>query len=141
MTPAYRNPDLNRAFRTSFPARHDALTGARHAFAEWVHLWAGADVADEMEVVFSELTANAVDASRDVADQVVSRAWCDGADLVIDIQNKTDSLDCPASGWDLDDPLRTGGRGLVIAKAFVDSLEVDLEPGERLAVRCRRRIE
>ena len=90
--------------------------------------------------MFSELAANAVVASPDTADEVTGRAWCDGPDLVIDLTNRADTAARNAPRWDLDDPLRTGGRGLVITEAFVDSMEVTLEPGQRLVVRCRRRI-
>lgn len=131
-------------FQTSFPARSESLASARRSFSVWLHHRTGHDVADELEIVFSELAANAVDASPDDEDEVTSRAWCEGHDLVLDIVNRTDPEN-PAgpaqSPWDLDDPLRTGGRGLMITEAFVDSLEVNLEPGQRLVVRCRRRID
>ena len=144
MTPANRTtrtPTPPEPFDTSFPARTDALARARRAFAEWLCPRADGDVATEMEIVFSELAANAVDASPGDSDEVRGRAWREGHDLVIDLTNRADPTPCPSPAWDLDDPLRTGGRGLVITKALVDSLEVTLAPGQRIVVRCRRRID
>jgi anti-sigma regulatory factor (Ser/Thr protein kinase) len=142
MPPASRTrPPKDETFETSFPPRTDALVRARRAFSEWLCRRAKDDVVDELEIVFSELAANAVEASPDGADKVTGRAWCDGVDVVLDIVNRADPGGPRAPKWDLDDPLRTGGRGLVITEALVDSMEVTLQPGQRLAVRCRRRIE
>lgn len=143
MPPAERSPtqELDDTFQTSFPARKDALARARRAFADWLCRRAGDDVTGELEIVFSELAANAVDASPERDDRVTGRAWCDGPDLVLDLTNRAGPGEQDPSPWDLDDPLRTGGRGLIITEALVDSLEFDLEPGQRLVVRCRRRID
>lgn len=143
MTPASRTtptPTAPEPFDTAFPARTDALARARRAFAEWLRRRADGDVVTELEIVFSELAANAVDASPADDAEVRGRAWCDGPDLVIDLTNEADPSPRDDPGWDLDDPLRTGGRGLVITEALVDSMEVTLEPGQRIVVRCRRRI-
>ena len=143
MPPAERSPTqaLDDTFQTSFPARNDALARARRSFADWLCRRAGEDVTTELEIVFSELAANAVEASPDDSDRVTGRAWCDGPDLVLDLTNRADPGAEATSRWDLEDPLRTGGRGLVITEALVDSMEVSLEPGQRLVVRCRRRID
>jgi anti-sigma regulatory factor (Ser/Thr protein kinase) len=142
MTPADRasTEPAEETFRTSFPARTDALARARRAFADWLCPRADEEVATELEIVFSELAANAVDASPDDGDQVTGTAWCDGSDLVLDLANRADPTAAGGDGWDLEDPLRAGGRGLVIAEAFIDSMEVRLEPGQRLVVRCRRQL-
>lgn len=141
MTPADRTtPQVEETFQTSFPPRTEALAPARRAFADWLLPRTDDEVATEMEIVFSELAANAVDASPADADQVTGRAWCEGEDLIIDLTNRADPADSQGPRWDLDDPLRTGGRGLLITEAFVDSMEVQLDPGQRLVVRCRRRL-
>ena len=145
MPPECETPEqAEDTFETAFPARSDALAPVRRSFAVWLHRRTDDDTADELEIVFSELAANAVDASPDCDHEVEGRAWCEGHDVVIDIANRTDPGSDPDNGlprWDLDDPLRTGGRGLVITEAFVDSMEVTLEPGQKLVVRCRRRID
>lgn len=144
MKPADRmdSKQIEDTFQTTFAPSSEALAPARRSFSNWLHCRTGADdVADELEIVFSELAANAVHASPTEADEVTGRAWYDDDVLVIDITNRTEPSGSTESPWDLDDPLRTGGRGLVIAQAFVDSMEVTLEPGQRLLVRCRRRID
>jgi anti-sigma regulatory factor (Ser/Thr protein kinase) len=141
MTASSSSEPPGDAFQASFPARSDALSGARRSFAAWLGPRTGDEVAGELEVVFSELAANAVDASPGAGDEVTGRAWCDGHELVLDLENRADAAAPDAEGWDLDDPLRTGGRGLVIAQAFVDSIEVSHGPGPRHVVRCRRTLE
>ena len=141
MTASPPSDTVEDTFKTSFPARTDALARARQSFSAWLHRRTRHEVAEELEIVFSELAANAVQASPDVADQVTGRAWCEGSELVLDLINRTDADGPEPSRWDLEDPLRTGGRGLVITEAFVDSMEVTLAPGQRLVVRCRRRLE
>ena len=130
-------------FELSFPPSDEAVGPARRRFSAWLHRRTDDDVADELEVVFSELATNAVNGSPPGAEEVTGRAWYEGETLVVDITNRIDPAGSPGpagSCWDLQDPLRTGGRGLVIAEAFVDSMEVTLEPGQRLVVRCRRRL-
>jgi len=40
--------------------------------------------------------------------------------------------------WDLDDPLRAGGRGLLIVRSLVDDLDIDVDPeAGSTTVRCR----
>lgn len=142
MTASHASATSDDAFQTSFPPRTDAMARARRAFGAWLRRRTQGDAVDELEIVFSELAANAVDASPDGAEEVTGRAWCEGTELVLDLVNRTDpDAAVPAPGWDLDDPLRTGGRGLVITEALVDSVEVTLAPGQRLVVRCRRRLE
>jgi anti-sigma regulatory factor (Ser/Thr protein kinase) len=143
MTASHGSTTADDAFQTSFPPRTDALARARKSFSAWLRRRTQGDAVDELEIVFSELAANAVDASPDGADEVTGRAWCEGSDLVLDLVNRTDpaASSVPAARWDLDDPLRTGGRGLVITEALVDSMEVRLAPGQRIVVRCRRRLE
>lgn len=136
-----RNEDSADVFATWFPARADALCFARHDFEVWLRDTCVDDEAQsELGVVFSELAANAVDASPKPSAEVVARAWHDGDDVVLEIVNASERSSQRPSDWDLEDPLRTGGRGLVIVQAFVDHLEVATEAGGRLLVRCRRHL-
>ena len=141
MTASPERDSADDAFVTSFPARPDALVRARRSFTAWLGRRTGSEVVDELEIVFSELGANAVDASPEETDEVLGRAWCDGSDLVLDLVNHTDPTGAEVPRWDLGDPLRPSGRGLVITEALVDSMEITLEPGQRVLVRCRRRLE
>jgi len=127
-------------FELVFPARADALVAARQGFAQWlVSDPVDDDAQFELSVVFSELAMNAVDGSPGVTDEVAARAWWDGADLVLEIVNATDGFS-DTGRWDLDDPLRAGGRGLMIVRELMDDLEIARRDGHRLAVRGRRRM-
>lgn len=47
----------------------------------------------------------------------------------------------PADRWDLDDPLRTGGRGLLIVSALVDHVEAEHDvTNSCTVVRVRRNL-
>lgn len=131
-----RAPD---SFVTSFPARVDELASSRQAFSDWLEAHcAGEQARGDLTVVYSELTANAVEASPQDSLEVVARAWCEGADVVLEVANLTESGDeDQAEVLDLGDPLRGRGRGLVIVDAFVDELRVAARDG-RHVVQCRR---
>ena len=57
--------------------------------------------------------------------------------LVVEVANEVSAAATTPSEheWDLNDPLRTGGRGLLLVSAFVDDIDVDVV-GRRLVVRC-----
>jgi len=128
-------------FSGTFDARVHAVGAARHRFVAWVgSVVADHDAMEELEVVFSELMANAVAASP-VGGEVRARGWIEDGTLVFEVSNETGVTDPgPPFPVDLHDPLRSSGRGLMIAEAFVDSVEIGTEPPGRLVVRCHRRI-
>lgn len=128
------------AFDVTFPARVELLPSQRREFAEWLDdLGLGADAIDDLTVVFSELTANAVAGSPDDKARVSARAELDEAHVVIDISNATEGATAQVRRPDLADPLRSGGRGLMIVRALVDDLDVTRDGGD-LAVRCWCRV-
>lgn len=119
----------------------EALAGARHQFCRWLqgtpvseHLWG------EFAVAFSELTANAVGAAGDALLAVRTRAWCEGTDVVLEVVNAAPGSSGPMRRWNLQDRLRSGGRGLGIVQALVDSVEVDRDARGHLVMRCRRSL-
>lgn len=124
-------------FAVTFPARVDALPSQRHGFTGWLRaMGVHGDVADDLHVVFSELTTNAVHGSPDDAALVDVRAAYQDGEVVLDVRNTTETDGYGARRWDLDDALREGGRGLLIVQALVDELDVR-RAGRDLAVRCR----
>ena len=64
-------------------------------------------------------------------------ATIDRSELVVVVTNAVsgDATTPSDADWDLSDPLRTGGRGLLLVSAFVDHVGVEVEGG-RLVVRC-----
>ena len=129
-------------FVVSFPARMDSLVGARHDFSAWLRdCVVNDDARDDLSLVFSELGANAVEASTSSSAEVLARASWDGSDMLLEIVNPTSGTARTARGWDVDDPLRERGRGLMLVQEFVDRVEVDRDAGGHLVVRCRRRTD
>lgn len=127
-TPERRFP----AHDVSSPAR---LADARSAFATWLaSVCPRSDRIDELLVVVSELGANAAEASPPSGPPATVEAWASAAEVRIEVVNRVDASPVDRV-WDLEDPLRTGGRGLMIVSAFTDDVEV-LAEGDTVRVRC-----
>lgn len=113
----------------------------RHRFCDWLHdAHVPEDDASDLAVAFSELVTNAAMASRGANEPVTTRAWVEGDTVVLEVANTVAAPSgTDVSRWDLEDPLRPGGRGLLIVQAFTDDLEIDVR-GRRLIIRCRRHV-
>ena len=94
---------------------------------------------EDLSVVISELGANAVRGTPDGAEPTTVSAWIEGAVLVLEVANRVTKLTVADVDWDLEDPLRTGGRGLLLVSAFVDDVHVDVD-GDVLLIRCTTRL-
>ena len=127
---------------TRFPTRGMAsvadLSDVRAEFVAWLR-GAGIedDRIDDLSVVVSELGANAVRETPAGASAATLAASVDDDLLCIEVSNEVSSASSAPSehDWDLMDPLRTGGRGLLLVSAFVNEVDVDVV-GRRLVVRC-----
>ena len=134
--PPHRTDDLN----VVYVADTANVAPARAAVVDWLRAWSSDDdLLDEMAIVVSELFANAVDASPRGEHHVLLRICRDVDAVVLEVTNRLDGGRVQPQRWDLDDPLRGGGRGLLIVDSLVDSTEFDERPGET-TVRCRKRI-
>lgn len=136
--------DASRSSRGEFAWRLDAAAGsiseARHAFESWLReLVPVDDDVHDMTVVLSELASNAASgAAEGTAPEI--RAHVAGDDLHLEVLNRVHDDASGVARWDLDDPLRGGGRGLLIVRAYTDSLEIDTVDGA-VRVRCVRRLD
>lgn len=140
--PPQRNGATAGIFLDQFKALVSALPASRNHFARWMRdAEVDIDMADDLEVVFSELTANAVAGSPGSSDDIDVRAEIDDGMMVLDVSNHVDDPDRrPAAPPDMGDPLRRDGRGLLITRAFMDSVDVHVEQLDRLVVHCRLRV-
>ena len=127
-------------FHTHLDPTSVAVADSRTAFEDWLtSTGAGEDAVEELVVVFSELVANAVEASADASGQIEASAHADWGKIVLRVSNPVMPTSAPVSQPDLGDPLRTGGRGLVIIRAYTDTLRTELEDGT-IVIHCERRI-
>lgn len=127
-------------FTWSLSVGADAVPTARHAFETWLrqHARSDDDVHD-MAVVLSELASNAaIGAAPGTAGSIHARV--EAGELQLEVANDVEADDTDVLRWDLDDPLRGGGRGLLIVRAYTDTMEVDSD-GRAVTVRCTRRLD
>lgn len=117
-----------------------SIGSARQAFSAWLsEITCDADVVEDMSVVVSELAANALDGGDTTEPDAQVRAELDGDVLHVVVSNRLPPEVVEIRHWDLDDPLRGGGRGLMIVRAYTDSLAVDTTGGT-VNVRCTRQL-
>lgn len=122
----------------------EAVPIARRAFEAWLR---GSHVVDDdvhdLAVVLSELAANAANGATPGTQARIEahiEVRTDHRDLHLDVANHVDPATAEVRRWDLDDELRGGGRGLLIVRAYTDSMDIDTD-GSQVWVRCTRRLE
>lgn len=136
-----RSGQPTEPFVATFDAHVLSVPESRRDFVAWMRaVDVDGDAVDDLEVVFSELAANAVAASPEPTDDVRVRARVDAGMLVLEVSNRTADPQRRPQASDLDDPLRPNGRGLLIARAFVDTVGVEVDGTDRLLVRCCRHL-
>ncbi|HEY1117590.1 MAG TPA: ATP-binding protein [Acidimicrobiales bacterium] len=117
-----------------------SVSAARQAFVAWLAELADEDeLLEDMSVVVSELASNAIESADHVEGGAEVRAEVDGDVVNVEVSNRVPDGITDIRHWDLDDPLRGGGRGLMIVRAYTDSLVVDSTEGT-VTVRCSRRL-
>lgn len=140
MTPEMGTDQVTAAFASTFMSTAADLVRAREDFSDWL---AGLDVSDDvrsdLSIAFSELGSNAVAAVDDGDHELHVAGWRSGSELVFEVTNPVVKRPGPLTRWDLADPLRGGGRGLMIVRALTDAIEVRNNDGH-LTVRCRTQV-
>lgn len=118
-----------------------SISAARQAFMSWLgQVSTDHDLLQDMSVVVSELASNALDGGDPGAPEAEVRADLEGDVINLVVSNRVPDDLTDIRHWDLDDPLRGGGRGLMIVRAYTDSLSVD-STGGTVSVRCTRRLD
>ncbi|GAC1528681.1 MAG: hypothetical protein NVS3B12_00990 [Acidimicrobiales bacterium] len=112
---------------------------ARHLLADWLHLQ---DVEREeietLELIASELCANAVTAATGAPTGVTLRAIARGSDAVLEVEDDAGTFAGVPELDDLPDATAESGRGLFLARALSHELDVEVEVGVRTVVRVTR---
>jgi anti-sigma regulatory factor (Ser/Thr protein kinase) len=128
----------NESLALVAPARIETISRVRRAVASWLGgLTLDDDDAGTVQVVVSELVANAVEASHEGEEIHVHLARRDGA-VTVEVVNpsqRTAPVPIPAMA----DPMATRGRGLAIVGSLADQLSLVEEDGHTVA-RCRVRV-
>jgi len=128
-----------RAFERHLDASADSIVDARRAFEDWLRAaLAEEDDVHDLTVVLSELASNAVAGAVEGSKPLV-HASIEGSEVCLEVRNQVRGGAADVGRWDLDDPLRGGGRGLLIVRAYTDSMEIDSVEGA-VVVRCARRV-
>ena len=116
-----------------------AVSLARHLFADWLRLQdADGQELETLVLVASELCANAVEAATGAPGGVVLRASSIGCDVVIEVEDDAGDFDTSVDLEEVPDSYAESGRGLFLAHALSHQVEIDIEPGVRTVIRCRR---
>lgn len=118
-----------------------SISAARKAFDTWLRQSTVDDeLLQDMAIVVSELASNALDGADPDQPDADVRAEITDHVLEVVVSNRTPADVTDIRRWDLDDTLRGGGRGLMIVRAYTDTLGVD-STGDTVCVRCTRRLD
>ena len=116
-----------------------ALSGLRRRFDDWVRAHGAVeDRAEELAVVLSELVTNGLEHRPSETDPVEVAAVVEDGRVELAVSNALDPGEV-MTRHDLDDVMRSRGRGLVIASALTDDLRVEAR-GERIQITAWARL-
>ena len=122
--------------RLHVPADTSELSGIRRSVRRYVTESGGGDgVADDLELVVSELATNVLEHTDSHTLTIILERT--GDDWVLDVAD-VDDLDI-LDNVSLPDQDQIAGRGLFVVASLVDDLRI-VEDGGRCALRCRRRF-
>ena len=132
-----RSPDPG-PFSTDLATSPAACASSRAAFVRWLTAAGVHDgPRDELAVVFSELVANATKAAAGSDRSPEASAWTESDSVMIEVANPVPAATPAPHRWDFGDPLRAGGRGLMVVRAYTDDISVSATD-QMVTVRCRR---
>lgn len=118
----------------TFRPRVEALAEVRREVRQWLRrCHVRAPVSDELLVAVVELCSNAIEAAEDGLIQLDAR--CDGSAVHLAVSNPGDApegLSRSIDPWEADGHEQVG-RGLVIVRAFTDSLAIVNVDGRTVA--------
>lgn len=112
---------------------------ARDLLRDWlVRVPVEDDAVADMLLVASELCSNGIKHASWERDGAVLRAWVDGADVIVEVEDDGTGLSLPYLDEEPPDPDAERGRGLWLVHTLTDTLEqVDTDQGN--VVRCCKR--
>lgn len=112
---------------------------ARDLLRDWlVRVPVEDDVVADLLLVASELCSNGIKHASWQREGAVLRAWIDGADVLIEVQDDGGGLSLPYLDEEPPNPDAERGRGLWLVHTLTDELTQD-DSGAANLVRCRKR--
>lgn len=112
---------------------------ARDLLRDWlVRVPVEDDTVGDLLLVASELCSNGIKHASWQRDGAVLRAWVDGADVLIEVEDDGGGLSLPYLDEEPPDPDAERGRGLWLVHTLTDELTQD-DTETRNLVRCRKR--
>lgn len=134
-------PHRSRSFSATFPSAVSGMARVRDDIRAWLDGVLDDDAAGDVLVIVSELIGNAIASCPPDTDVSVLLRQ-DGATTWIEVSNRGCTWVEPDDRWDLGDPLRTGGRGLLIVHALAEDVDiVQDEPADSTVIKVRYRSE
>jgi serine phosphatase RsbU (regulator of sigma subunit)/anti-sigma regulatory factor (Ser/Thr protein kinase) len=116
-----------------------AVSVSRGLLREWlVRVPVDADAIHDLLLAATELCANAVEHATWRAGGVVVRAFTEGADVIVEVEDDGGGLAWPLLALEPPDPRAEHGRGLWLVRTFTDEVTPDTSDG-RTRIRCVKR--
>lgn len=116
-----------------------AVSVSRGLLREWlVRVPVDADAIHDLLLAATELCANAVEHATWQGGGVVIRAFTEGADVIVEVQDDGGGLAWPQLAPEPPDPRAEHGRGLWLVRTFTDEVTRDTSDG-RTRIRCVKR--
>ena len=132
---------LLHPFAHRFSPNNAGVSLARHLLGDWlVRLPLEGPEADDILLIASELSNNAVRHSSGAPASVVLRAWVDEQDLVIEVEDDGEGLAWPEALDEMPDTDAEQGRGLFLVNALADEVEGEAAAGRNLVRAVKRAI-
>lgn len=139
-TPPVRTERLLGPLEYRFSPNAASVSLARHFLSDWLtHLPVEERECHDLLLIASELCTNAIRHASGEPEGVVLRAWPEGNDIVIEVEDDGEGgLEWSGGESEPPDVEAEAGRGLFVVEALADELSTSSEPG-RTVVRCVRR--
>jgi len=113
----------SKAIEHTYDGTTETINQARTDLVEWLLEQGLSGVSADAQLVVSELTSNAVEASPDEPYSVA--AWIDAGTLCITVTNRSNAELPPPGDWSPETVLAPQGRGLLIVKALSAAVHID----------------
>lgn len=137
--PARSSSSVLGPFEHNLSPSMAAVSVSRGLLREWlIRVPVEADAVHDLLLAATELCANAVEHASWEAGGVAIRAYVEGADVVMEVEDDGGGLHWPHLALEPPDPRAEHGRGLWLVRTFTDEVAPETA-GTRTVIRCVKR--